>query len=355
MSLTLGTPVTFFTATAAGATLAKTLWPSTYTVTLPNRLSGAMANIVSSSAVIGGVLAAQPGVNALMLDFAGVGSADLTLVVEIGKLNVDGAIGIPIASVSLKSITTSGTLADVNPFTAAAATGTTYRFFDLATLTNYGDFNQVSVNVGGSENNLPSQLLLTMEEGVWYYFIVTSLGSLTSALCVITPTTARAERIGSVPVLGNAYTSRPTVTRPANTTPYTAGDVVGGAITFTTAGPSDGHVLITSADLEIDVSAIPSGMTTFRLYLYDVTPPSALSDNDPWDLPSGDRSAFLGYIDLGTPVDLGSTLYVQTDNINRKLKLNGSTSLFAYLTTAGGFTPAGNSEVYRPRIVGLGV
>lgn len=196
MSLTLGTPTTFFTAVAAGATLAKTLWPGTYTVTLPTKLSGSMANITSSSNVIGGVIAPQAGINALMIDFAGVGSADLTLVVEIGKLNASGAIAIPIASVSLKSITTSGTVANTNPFTGDAVAATTYRLFDLATLTNYGDFNQLSLNVGGTENQLPSQLLLTMEEGVWYYFIVTSLGTLTSALCVVTPTTAVAKRVG---------------------------------------------------------------------------------------------------------------------------------------------------------------
>lgn len=141
------------------------------------------------------------------------------------------------------------------------------------------------------------------------------------------------------------YTSAVTVTRPANVTPYTANDDVGGAITFPTMGPSGGNVIITSGELEIDVAAVPTGMTSFRLYLYSVTPPSALADNAAWDLPAGDRASFLGYVDLGTPVDLGSTLYVRTDGINAHFKLAG-TSLFGYLVTNGGFTPAGNSEVY---------
>lgn len=159
-----------------------------------------------------------------------------------------------------------------------------------------------------------------------------------------------------VPVASNAYVSQPTVTRPGNTTPYGAGDVVGGAITFTSVGPSAGHVLVTTADLRIDVAAVPSGMTNFRLYLYDVTPPSALADNAVWDLPSGDRTNFLGYLDIGAPVDLGSTLYVQLINPGLHFKLaSASTSLFGYLVTIGAFTPAGNSEVYVPRLKTIGV
>lgn len=142
---------------------------------------------------------------------------------------------------------------------------------------------------------------------------------------------------------GTGYTSQVTVTRPADTTAYTAGDVVGAtaaAITFASIGPAAGHIIITSADLRVDVTAVPSGMTSFRLHLYNATPPSALADNAPWDLPSGDRASYLGYIDLGTPVDLGSTLFVQTPTDFRKeLLMGASTSLFGYLVTNGGYTP----------------
>jgi hypothetical protein len=147
-----------------------------------------------------------------------------------------------------------------------------------------------------------------------------------------------------------SYTST-TKTRPTNTTAYTANDVVGdsnNAIwTFQNAGPAGQEVFITTAKLEIDITAIPSGMTSFRLYLYSVSPASALADNAAFDLPSGDRPGFIGYMDLGSPADLGSTLYVQTDQINKQLKLAaGDSSLYGYLVTNGGFTPAANSEVY---------
>lgn len=149
------------------------------------------------------------------------------------------------------------------------------------------------------------------------------------------------------------YKSQQTITRPANTTAYAAGDVLGAtaaAISFIglPAGPtraSGGDLFITSVDLRIHVSAIPAGMTSFRLHLYDATPPSALADNAAWDLPSGDRANYIGYIDLGTPADVGSTLYCRADAVNAQIRV-GSTGVFGYLVTNGGFTPAGNSEVY---------
>jgi hypothetical protein len=142
-----------------------------------------------------------------------------------------------------------------------------------------------------------------------------------------------------------AYDIPLTITRPANTTAYSANDDVGGALTFANAGPSGATIMITGAQLELDISAIPSGMTSFRLYLYSATPPSALADNAAWDLPSGDRSSYLGYIDLGTPIDLGSTCYCEVFGLAKQIKL-ASTSLYGYLVTNGGYTSAANSEVY---------
>lgn len=151
-----------------------------------------------------------------------------------------------------------------------------------------------------------------------------------------------------------AYKSQPTITRPANATPYNAGDVVGGAFEFTGLGSGPFLLLLTNAALRIDVAAIPAGMTSFRLHLYSLTPPSALADNAPWDLPAGDRDAYLNYIDLGSPADVGSTLYAEVDSLNRLVR-PGAAGLFAYLVTNGAFTPAGNSEVYVPTLYAIGV
>lgn len=145
---------------------------------------------------------------------------------------------------------------------------------------------------------------------------------------------------------GAGRTDDVTITRPANTTAYTAGDVIGSdtsassALEFVNVAPTGGgDVLITSAELRIDLTAVPSGMTTFSLHLYSVTPPSAYADNAVWDLPSGDRASYLGFIDLGSPVDVGSTLWVELQGINKQVTAAG-TSIFGYLRTNGAYTPA---------------
>lgn len=143
------------------------------------------------------------------------------------------------------------------------------------------------------------------------------------------------------------YDSQPAVTRPANTTAYTAGDVVGGAFQFSGI-PAGLQCLIDAVALRIDVAAIPAGMTSFVLHLYSQTPPSALADNAAWDLSAGDRASYLGEIQMGSPADKGSSLYCSAVGVNLPV-LTGATGLWAYLVTNGAFTPAGGSEVYNPR------
>lgn len=151
-----------------------------------------------------------------------------------------------------------------------------------------------------------------------------------------------------------SYYSKQTITRPANVTPYTANDVVGnattGVLTFTTMGRVGGQdIIITDVDFRVDLASVPASMSTFRLHLYDVTPPSALLDNAPWDLPAGDRDAYLGYVDITIPIDIGSTLHVQVTNMYKKIRVASSGSLFGYLVTAGGYTPT-SGEVYSLRV-----
>lgn len=145
--------------------------------------------------------------------------------------------------------------------------------------------------------------------------------------------------------LGVGYSSSVSQTRPNDTSGYTARDVIGTATGSTAAwefanfGPAGGgKMLVTSARMSVHTTAVPSGMSSFFLALYSATPPSALGDNAAWDLPSGDRSVFLGKLALGTPVDEGSTLFVETDGLNKQVTLTG-TSLFAYLVTEGAYTP----------------
>lgn len=147
------------------------------------------------------------------------------------------------------------------------------------------------------------------------------------------------------------YRSTLSVTRPANTTAYTTGDVIGVAdatvaanagsaiLTFAGIGPVSNDIEVISTDLRIDLAAVPATMTSFRLHLYDASP-TAILDNAAWDLPLADRVMYLGYLDLGTPVDVGSTLYVRTDNIHAQFRLaEGATVLYGELVLNGGYTP----------------
>lgn len=123
---------------------------------------------------------------------------------------------------------------------------------------------------------------------------------------------------------------------------HVANDVNGGAQTFAAMGLSGRPIMITGASLEIDGGTAEA--TAWRLYLYNVTPPSATADDGAWDLPSGDRASFLGYVDLGTAIDLGSTQWVEVQGINKQVKLAG-TALFAYLVNLTTLTPAAVAHI----------
>ena len=143
-----------------------------------------------------------------------------------------------------------------------------------------------------------------------------------------------------------AYSKTLTLTRTADANAYTAGDVIGSStssggavLTFDGFGPaSDIRLMLTSARLLWEVSSIPSGATSFRLHLYNGSPASALADNAAWDLGSADWTAYKGYIDLGTPVDVGSACFVQADILNHMFGINTG-NIYGYLVTNGGYTP----------------
>ena len=150
---------------------------------------------------------------------------------------------------------------------------------------------------------------------------------------------------GSLSVDGKAFRSSITFSRPSNTTAYVAGDVIGTAAgsaihTLTNVGPSGGYVLIQSIAMATHDTSVPAGMASFRVHFYNVSP-TAIADNAAFDLLTTDHGKYLGYVDLPTPQDFGSSIYTQTDYSGRLVKLaTGSTSLFIEIETRGAFTPA---------------
>ena len=149
---------------------------------------------------------------------------------------------------------------------------------------------------------------------------------------------------------GNGNTGTATFT--TGTTAYAASDVVGAsganaALDFGVVGRSANNILLTGVELEIDSATIISGETSYNLYFYNVTPPSAINDSSSFTFGSGDRASFLGKVALPNVVVEGvttATLYVRLDGINQQMLLAG-THLFGYLVSVGAFTPT--ARVYK--------
>lgn len=144
------------------------------------------------------------------------------------------------------------------------------------------------------------------------------------------------------------YISKVAVTRPDNTTAYADLDVLGGTTTplslieFANIAPvGGGSIVLLYASLRVDVSALPAGLGLTRLHLYSEAP-AAIADNAAFNLPSGDRGKYLGYLTLGTPLDLGDTLFSEDDFLRKQIVATSS-SIFAIAQTISAFTPAANT------------
>lgn len=143
-----------------------------------------------------------------------------------------------------------------------------------------------------------------------------------------------------VALLTQAYTASATFTPAASS--HTAGDSVGTAQEFALGAPSGAYIRIVSANLRISNATIET--TAWRLHMFNVTPPSALADDAAFLLASGDRASYLGYLDFAQVVDLGDTLFIETTNIQKQIKLAG-TSLFGYLVNGTTLTPGAVAHV----------
>jgi hypothetical protein len=148
----------------------------------------------------------------------------------------------------------------------------------------------------------------------------------------------------------SVYRSDTTLARPADTTAYTANDVVGAAsaiIPLAGIGPSvDGGagMILTRLALWSAATAIPPGMTIIRAHLFTVSP-TAIADNAAWALNTDDVPNYLGFVDLSPAIN-GGRLWAQAlPRLAFKLA-DDSSSLFAVLETRGAFTPV-SGESYR--------
>lgn len=134
---------------------------------------------------------------------------------------------------------------------------------------------------------------------------------------------------GDVPTL-HALLSVPAVAAtftPAATS-HTAKDVVGGAATFTSVGESGKMLMIAGATMSI-ATTTPT-VTAWRLHLFNAAP-TVIADDAAFTLASTDIDKYLGYIDLGTPVDLDSTAqWAQVDGLIKPVLLT-TANIVGYL------------------------
>jgi hypothetical protein len=141
--------------------------------------------------------------------------------------------------------------------------------------------------------------------------------------------------------------SSATITRPDNTTAYAAYDMVGQkAVVEANAGTAvleflnvgEGAIVLDEVNLRIDLNAVPANMAGFVLHLFSTAPATSLLDNGAFNLAAADRDLYLGAVAIGTPVDIGDTLYISATPAKRIILTGGK--LYGVLVTVGNYTPA---------------
>lgn len=154
---------------------------------------------------------------------------------------------------------------------------------------------------------------------------------------------------------GSIVTVSATFARPADTTAYTAKDVVGTSpatvLTFANmARVVGGSGYITKCRIMTDDAAIAS-LPVMRLHLFKVSP-TAIADNSPYTTLYANRSNRLGEIDLpiltleGSGSDAVKSIAVAgTGNLPLPFVCDAaSRSIFAILETTTAFTPASSKN-----------
>lgn len=136
-------------------------------------------------------------------------------------------------------------------------------------------------------------------------------------------------------------------TRPADTAAYLANDVIGSATSAiheaAGTGTASRLIQIQSAQLVVNLTSVTSGMTTFRLHLFDEAP-GAIADNAPFAVAAADRTKYCGYVDLPAIAAVGGGfLNTSVDFIGRPLRLK-SASFFFNLQTIGAFNTSSGTE-----------
>ena len=136
-----------------------------------------------------------------------------------------------------------------------------------------------------------------------------------------------------------------TITRAAMTT-YRASspnfDVYGGLFELQNIGVAGKGIFLTFFEIDLTLNAVPTGMTSFQVFL-SPTAPTSIADNNIFTLNSG---AYLDKVGFSVPMSLGrggGKVVGVIKDLNQLFILTSS-SLWGYLVTNGAIVQAANSE-----------
>lgn len=141
-------------------------------------------------------------------------------------------------------------------------------------------------------------------------------------------------------------------TRPADTTVYTFGDVVGtNAATYLTF--ANVTRLASSVGYIIGVQVATDNWLcrqALRLHLYNVAP-TAIADNAVFEMEYTDKASYLGFIDLpacqsGPTSASGGATAVLNENFSYRIVSDSSKQIFGMLESRDGSTPTSGQKFY---------
>lgn len=161
---------------------------------------------------------------------------------------------------------------------------------------------------------------------------------------------------GAFPVNATA-----TLTRPANTTQYAAGQQVsatangstGSPLSFTLAGVNAGGGIVTDAHLIKSSTSLTNA--TFRLHLFDSAAPTltSLGDRNSYAAPFiADYAAYVGYFDFNTGVAGPDGAWFEgapSQSLLSFLCAAASKTVYGVLEATGAYTPT-SGEVFDARL-----
>lgn len=122
-----------------------------------------------------------------------------------------------------------------------------------------------------------------------------------------------------------------------------ANDVMGTpqALTWTDSNGGKfkgGELRLVSSLFYIADTALIASEAGYALKLYSSLPANIPADNAAWDIPAGDRAAYVGSLAIGTPVDIGSTCLVEVDTYTKQITVASTGVSYGVLQTLAGFT-----------------